>query len=121
MTDVTPQPRTRRGKVLLEELPGLIRGPWTPFREEQWTLTILAIEAEAAALDVDALRAAPAAGGLDVRLLAEAMHNEQAARDNGCGSPGEAYDDHMEWHRYRAERIVPEYARLSETAPEPSE
>ena len=50
---------------------------------------------------------------IDAERLAEAMHNEQAARDLGCGSPGESYDDHMEWHRYRAERIVPAYDAIS--------
>ena len=47
MTEHPAAPTTRRGKAVLSEMPDRIRGPWTPFREEQWGGTIATIEAEA--------------------------------------------------------------------------
>lgn len=60
---------------------------------------------------------AEAASGLDAERLALALHEERADRWGGCGSPGEAYDDHMSFHQTRAERIAATYARLAQEQP----
>lgn len=81
---VSGEPSTKRGRVLLDDLRALIpsglwtlipSGLWTPFREEQITRSILAIEAEAA-------RSEPAAEGL--RAALELLIDDAIGENEGC-------------------------------------
>ena len=67
-------PRTIRGLQTLRELPDLIRGGWTPFREEQWAVTIAAIEEEAVSQYREALvELVEAVEGLDRKRALETL------------------------------------------------
>lgn len=102
-TDPMSNEAAKRLLVELQEnpLPGA-RYAYTVVRDR--LPMILAIEREAATLDVG--------------RLARADHENKAEWADGCLTGHDTFEEHMAWHRWRIEGLATWYARL--TTEEPS-